>query len=90
VYSYLQSQWGNHMLSRQMDLTWQDAGVTVLWHPLHEASGGWFWWGRNDRTDEGVTNESNFWTGDHYNTPSHKEHVYNHHRAITLDELPAF
>jgi Cellulose binding domain./Carbohydrate binding module (family 6)./Glycosyl hydrolase family 26. len=21
------------------------AGVTVLWRPLHEASGGWFWWG---------------------------------------------
>lgn len=29
----------------------QDAGVTVLWRPLHEASGGWFWWGRNDRAD---------------------------------------
>lgn len=27
------------------------AGVTVLWRPLHEASGGWFWWGRADRTD---------------------------------------
>jgi len=23
----------------------QDAGVAVLWRPLHEASGGWFWWG---------------------------------------------
>jgi mannan endo-1,4-beta-mannosidase len=23
----------------------QDAGVTVLWRPIHEASGGWFWWG---------------------------------------------
>ena len=29
----------------------QDAGVTVLWRPLHESSGGWFWWGRSDRTD---------------------------------------
>jgi mannan endo-1,4-beta-mannosidase len=29
----------------------ENAGVTVLWRPLHEASGGWFWWGRNDRTD---------------------------------------
>jgi len=32
----------------------QDAGVTVLWRPLHEASGhkgdGWFWWGR-ERSD---------------------------------------
>jgi mannan endo-1,4-beta-mannosidase len=24
----------------------QDADVPVLWRPLHEASGGWFWWGR--------------------------------------------
>lgn len=23
----------------------QSKGVTVLWRPLHEASGGWFWWG---------------------------------------------
>ncbi len=22
-----------------------DAGVPVLWRPLHEGSGGWFWWG---------------------------------------------
>lgn len=29
----------------------QEAGVPVLWRPLHEASGGWFWWGR-PRTDE--------------------------------------
>lgn len=26
-------------------LKMQDAGVPVLWRPLHEASGGWFWWG---------------------------------------------
>jgi mannan endo-1,4-beta-mannosidase len=25
----------------------QDAGVPVLWRPLHEAAGGWFWWGAN-------------------------------------------
>ncbi|WP_347331752.1 glycosyl hydrolase [Marinimicrobium locisalis] len=183
--------------------TLEDAGVTVLWRPLHEASGGWFWWGRNDRTDEvpsayaqvllwqylydrltnyhglnnllwvwngqsaawypgdnyvdivghdiydgaqnyesqigvyelaasepheqkmvaltensnipdpdlmaedgawwlyfmvwndidtaeGVTNESNFWTGEYFNTQAHKEHVYNHELVITLDELPTF
>jgi mannan endo-1,4-beta-mannosidase len=23
----------------------QDANVPVLWRPLHEADGGWFWWG---------------------------------------------
>lgn len=22
-----------------------DAGVPILWRPLHEAGGGWFWWG---------------------------------------------
>lgn len=25
----------------------RSAGVPVLWRPLHEASGGWFWWGRS-------------------------------------------
>lgn len=25
----------------------QEEGIPVLWRPLHEASGGWFWWGRN-------------------------------------------
>ncbi len=23
----------------------QDSGITILWRPLHEAEGGWFWWG---------------------------------------------
>jgi mannan endo-1,4-beta-mannosidase len=23
----------------------KDAGIPVIWHPLHEAQGGWFWWG---------------------------------------------
>lgn len=26
----------------------QEAGVAALWRPLHEASGGWFWWGTAD------------------------------------------
>lgn len=25
----------------------EDAGVPVLWRPLHEAAGGWFWWGES-------------------------------------------
>ncbi len=25
----------------------QDAGVPVLWRPLHEAEGRWFWWGKS-------------------------------------------
>ncbi len=37
---------------KQMDrvaealLKLQDAGVPVLWRPLHEFDGGWFWWGK--------------------------------------------
>jgi mannan endo-1,4-beta-mannosidase len=27
----------------------QQSGVTVLWRPLHEASGGWFWWGASGK-----------------------------------------
>ncbi len=26
--------------------TLQEQGVPILWRPLHEASGGWFWWGK--------------------------------------------
>lgn len=29
----------------QQLLILQEAGVPILWRPLHEASGGWFWWG---------------------------------------------
>lgn len=42
---------GYHLLLDDIDaiaiqlLRLQDAGVPVLWRPLHEASGGWFWWG---------------------------------------------
>ena len=32
------------MVSEQLKIL-QDAGVPVLWRPLHEAAGGWFWWG---------------------------------------------
>lgn len=31
-------------IARQLSIL-QDAKVPVLWRPLHEASGGWFWWG---------------------------------------------
>jgi mannan endo-1,4-beta-mannosidase len=39
------------LLIRDMDTIaaelkkFQDAGIPVLWRPMHEASGGWFWWG---------------------------------------------
>ena len=29
----------------------QAAGVVVLWRPLHEMNGGWFWWGAQDPAD---------------------------------------
>ncbi len=28
----------------------QDAGVPILWRPLHEAEGKWFWWGMSGGT----------------------------------------
>ncbi len=31
-------------IAKQMNRL-EEAGVPVLWRPLHEASGGWFWWG---------------------------------------------
>jgi len=37
-----------------------------------------------------VSNANNFWTGEHYNTQAHKQHVYNHPNVITLDDLPSF
>lgn len=42
---------GYELLMKDIDaiaeqlLILQDAHVPVLWRPLHEASGGWFWWG---------------------------------------------
>lgn len=29
----------------------EDAGAVVLWRPLHEANGGWFWWGAGSDAD---------------------------------------
>lgn len=29
----------------------QKEGVVLLWRPLHEASGGWFWWGAHGADD---------------------------------------
>jgi mannan endo-1,4-beta-mannosidase len=35
----------------------EDAGVPVLWRPLHEIDGGWFWWTDKDRPE----NTSQLW-----------------------------
>lgn len=29
----------------------EDKNIPVLWRPLHEASGGWFWWGASGQED---------------------------------------
>ena len=42
-------QWLMQSIDRLAEqlLRLQEAGVPVLWRPLHEASGGWFWWGKD-------------------------------------------
>lgn len=46
-----QDEEGYELLLQDIDaiaqqlLILQEAGVPILWRPLHEASGGWFWWG---------------------------------------------
>lgn len=46
-----QDEAGMALLRKDIDniaaelLKMQEAGVPILWRPLHEASGGWFWWG---------------------------------------------
>lgn len=43
--------WENEVLLADIDLIAQEltklkeADVPILWRPLHEAEGGWFWWG---------------------------------------------
>ncbi len=36
------------IISQQLKIL-QDNDVTVLWRPLHEAGGEWFWWGRSGK-----------------------------------------
>lgn len=62
--------------------------------PEKIATDGAWWlyfmvWNDSD-TAEGITNSNNFWTGEYYNTNTHKTRVYNHSNMITRDELPDF
>ena len=34
----------------QLLLYYQSQGIPIIWRPLHEASGQWFWWGAEDGT----------------------------------------
>ena len=44
----------NQLFRRKLDgvaqllLFYQSQGIPIIWRPLHEASGGWFWWGAED------------------------------------------
>lgn len=81
-----QDQEGYDLLMQDIDAiakqlkTLQDAQVPILWRPLHEASGGWFWWGAKGSEAykklyillyEKLTNEYNLnnliwvWNGQH-------------------------
>ena len=37
------------------------AGVPVIWRPLHEAAGGWFWWGKAGRNSEQAEQYKKLW-----------------------------
>ena len=37
------------------------AGVPVIWRPLHEAAGGWFWWGKASRDTTETDNYKKLW-----------------------------
>ena len=37
------------------------AGVPVIWRPLHEAAGGWFWWGKASRDTTMTDNYKKLW-----------------------------
>jgi mannan endo-1,4-beta-mannosidase len=50
----------------------------------------WFTVWNDARAGAGVSAQDNFWSGDYYNTPQHKNRVYHHPDVITLDALPAF
>ena len=39
----------------------EEAGVPVIWRPLHEAAGGWFWWGKAGRGSEMAENYKKLW-----------------------------
>jgi mannan endo-1,4-beta-mannosidase len=51
---------------------------------------GWFMTWSDGMAGAGVTDSTNFWSGEYYNTNAHKWKVYNHASVITLDKLPQF
>ncbi|MGN0280918.1 MAG: glycosyl hydrolase [Prevotella sp.] len=49
----VEGTWENEIVKRDLDviggylMDLQEHGVPVLWRPLHEADGAWFWWGNS-------------------------------------------
>lgn len=47
----MEGTWENEWIESDMEKLYgylqllEDAGIPVIWRPLHEASGAWFWWG---------------------------------------------
>ena len=47
----MEGTWENEWIESDMEKLYgylqplEDAGISVIWRPLHEASGAWFWWG---------------------------------------------
>ncbi len=78
------------LLLRDMDAIaaqlqkFQDAGVPVLWRPLHEAEGGWFWWGA-----KGPDSFKKLWRlmYDRYTTVDHLHNLIWVYSA-TIDQKP--
>ena len=70
-----------------------DAGVTVLWRPLHEASGnngdGWFWWGRA-RSDGASQAQAYVQLWRHMYDRLANLHGLHNLIVITLERLPKF
>ena len=67
----------------------RDANVPVLWRPLHEICGGWFWWSM-----QGQENAERLWTFIYaYYTEHHKLNnliwVYSFSQEMRTDWLPA-
>lgn len=58
-----------------------------------QADGAWWLWfltWSDGDGPTGVTSSNNFWTGEYFNTNTHKRKVYNHPNVITLDRVPRF
>ena len=64
----------------------RDAGVVVLWRPLHEMNGGWFWWGRREPAEFVCLWKHMF---KHFSKSKHLDNLLWVYGASTTDQAPA-